>query len=252
MPAIDRRTFLGKTSGAVLLTAAGLRGDLHAAEEKALALLLFGGDLPGVRKDLEKDYRVRVLTGGQVKGAEGVRGLEQLVEADVWIGSVDKRTKPSEEQLAHFKKFHEAGKPIVGYRAASHVFQNWLAADKEVFGIKYGGHHLLNKEKDLRIEVAEGAKDHPLLKGIALPPPNSGSYVYTEAAPDVKVLLRCGLPGDMMPHTWVRENANTKGRVFYTRYDAKDLATDEVCRQLFLRGLFWALNRDLAPYRKKG
>jgi type 1 glutamine amidotransferase len=49
------------------------------------------------------------------------------------------------------------------------------------------------------------------------------------------------LAGDMMPHTWTREIAKTKNRVFYTRYDAKEFATNETCREIFLRGIAWAI-----------
>ncbi len=68
-----------------------------------------------------------------------------------------------------------------------------------------------------------------------------GGLTYTEVADDVTLLLKSGLPGDMMPHTWVRENAKTKGRVFYTRYDAKELGSNETCRAIFLRGIEWVL-----------
>lgn len=214
MPHTDRRTFL---AGAATLS---LGGTLRAADPRTLSVLFFGGALPEVQKELEKTYRTKALTGGAIpvkdgakKDADNVTGLEQLATADLWIGSANKRTFPSDEQLAHFKKYLAAGRPFVGYRAASHVFENWLRADLEVFGAKYGGHHLLDKEKTpgLNIELTKGATDHAILKGLEPPKPVSGSYVYTEVADDVTVLLKSGLPGDMMPHTWVRENAKTKG-----------------------------------------
>lgn len=251
----DRRSFLLTASGTVLTLPALLR----AADPVPLSVLFFGGDLPEVRKDLEKDYHLKALKGGvkptpkgqeKPANADNITGLEQLPQTDLWIGSANKRTFPSAEQLGHFQKYLAAGKPFVGYRAASHVFQNWLAVDQEVFGAKYGGHHLLNKEKDLKIEPTKAAEKHPILAGIEPPAPLSGSYNYTELAADVTVLLLSGLPGDMMPHTWVRANTKTKGRVFYTRYDAKELATNATCRTLFLRGITWALGGDLGKYRK--
>lgn len=245
MSHVDRRAFLAGTAGLALTGPTVL-----AVEPRPLSVLVFGGDLPEVKKDLEKAYRLKVFTGGQVptkpdakKDADNVAGLEHLDAADLWLGSIHKRVFPSEAQLAHFKKYLAAGKPFVGYRAASHVFQNWLVVDQEVFGAKYGGHHLFEKEKTpgLNIERTKAGADHPLLKGIEPPAPLSGSYFYTELAPDVTVLLRSGLPGDMMPHTWVREHAKTRNRVFYTRYDAKDFATNDTCRALLLRGIAWAL-----------
>lgn len=255
MPPFTRRQFL-RTASAV--TAGGLLTPVAAADgPKPLRILFFGGDLPAVEKALAAEYAIMALKGGQKKDAAGskedsVAGLEQLAEADLWVGSAHKRTYPSAGQLDHFKKYLAAGKPFVGYRAASHVFENWLRADQAVFGATYGGHHLLDKDPVLVIETAKGQADHPILKGLEPPPPRSGSYKYTDLAPDVTVLLYSGLKGDMMPHTWVRENKETKGRVFYTRYDAKDLEANEVCRTIFLRGIVWALNRDLAPHRKKG
>ena len=255
MPHTDRRAFLTGAAGLALC------GVARAAEERMLTVLFFGGALPEVQKELEKLYRLKVVTGGQVpskdpakKDADNVAGLEHLATADLWIGSAHKRVFPSEAQLDHFKKYLAAGKPFVGYRAASHVFQNWLEVDKQVFGAKYGGHHLLEKEKTpgLNIELTKGAADHPILKGLEPPKPVSGSYHYTELADDVTVLLKSGLPGDMMPHTWVRENAKTKGRVFYTRYDAKELATNETCRAIFLRGVAWALGPVAEQTKRKG
>lgn len=243
---LNRRSFLARSSklagaGWILSTRT-----LVAADPAPLTVLFFGGDLPEAQKDLAKVFPLKVLKGGSVPGKkdeDNVAGLEQLPAADLWIGSAHKRTFPSETQLGHFQKFHRAGKPVVGYRAASHVFQNWLAVDKEVFGAKYGGHHLLGKEKDLIIQVADGAGEHPILKGLTPPSPRSGSYNYTELADDVKVLLRSGLDKNLQPHTWVRDNAQTKGRVFYTRYDAKEIASDVVVCEIFVRGIRWALNR---------
>lgn len=241
--AMDRRQFLGS---AALVGVAAARAD---EPPPALTALFFGGTLPEVRKELGRRYRLTLLSAGpipkddrEMNGGD-VSGLEKLKDADVWVGSASKRTMPSEEQLGHFKAYLAAGKPFVGYRAASHVFQNWLEGDQQVFGATYGGHHLLNKEKNpgLEIEVADGAADHPILKGLEPPKPSSGSYKYTKLADDVTVLLRSGLPGDMMPHTWVRRIAKTKNRVFYTRYDAKELATLPACREIFLRGIAWVV-----------
>ncbi len=259
MTAPDRRDFLGAMAGLAFGMSVGsgiARASVWMAEPPVpLRLLFFGGALPEVQKELEKQYLIQAFKGGQAPGnakEDNVTGLEQLATAEVWIGSAHKRTFPNAEQLGHFKKYLAAGKPFVGYRAASHVFQNWLEVDKEVFGAKYGSHHLLGKEKDLVITLGDGAKDHSILKGIEPPPPRSGSYSYTELASDVKVLLYSGLPGNMMPHTLVRENAKTGGRAFYTRYDSKELASAAVCRQIFLRGLEWALKGDLTKHRKAG
>lgn len=251
----DRRTFLTVAGASV---GSLLSGSLIQAAAEPLRVLFYGGALPEFQKALEQDYAVKVLKAGVKTAKKGqkddkednVEGLEQLDAADIWVGSAAKRNFPSKEQLGHFKKFLDAGKPFVGYRAASHIFQNWLEADQAVWGAKYGGHHLLNKDPVLIVKVAEGMQEHAILKGITPPAPRSGSYHYTQLAGDVKVLLYSGLNGDMQPHTWVRENAKTKGRAFYTRYDAKQIAAEPVVREIFLRGFLWALNRDMSKHRK--
>lgn len=249
MTRFDRRTFLESAAlgaAAVLssktLLAAEEAKENSAKKKQSLRILFFGGELPLVEKELKEKYEIESLRGGQVqdKKEDNVTGLEQLATADLWIGSVSKRTFPSDVQLKHFQDYLAAGKPFVGYRAASHVFQNWLQVDKKVFGAKYGGHHLLSKDPELVISYAEGAQDHAILKGLDPPRPASGSYHYTEVAPDVQVLLNSGLEGDMMPHTWVRTIEKTGNRVFYTRYDAKELAENAVVREIFLRGIAWA------------
>jgi hypothetical protein len=101
------------------------------------------------------------------------------------------------------------------------------------------------------VEVEPGAAEHPILAGLKSPAPISGSYVYKDVAADVTILLRSGFAGDLMPHTWVRQNARTKGRVFYTRYDAKQIADDRAARQIFINGLVWALGGEASAYRKK-
>lgn len=250
MPALERRDFL-KTA-LVGLAATGSTNILAADKDAALKIMLFGGDLPAVRDDLDKGFDVEFVQAGVVadKKEDNVAGLEQLAKCDLWIGSISKRILPGEEQLKHFQDYLASGKPIVGYRAASHVFQNWLQIDREVFGVKYGVHHLQGKDEQLEIKLAEGAAKHEILKGLEAPPPRSGSYVYTEVQPEVQLLLYSGLPGDMMPHTWVREIPKTKNRVFYTRYDASDFAKNPVCREILLRGVAWALGGELEKRKK--
>jgi hypothetical protein len=236
-----RRTFMGQAT----LLGLGFGSAAWAADKPKSTVLLFGGELPEVLKDLGRDYEHDVLRAGVKKGSKKgeVEGLEQLKRADVFLYAAQKRVNPGKEQLEHFRAFHKAGKPIIGLRAASHLFQNWLAIDKEVFGAKYGGHHLAEKDPHLKIEIAKGAADHPILKGLTPPPPVSGSYIYTALAPDVKVLLESGLPGDMQPHTWIRQDEKTGGRVFYTRYDAKEMAREKDCREILVRGFAWTMGR---------
>jgi type 1 glutamine amidotransferase len=238
------------------LVALGLPASSHVsaadkAEPATLRILFYGSAVPAVVDDLKKIYRIEVMVAGAKanKDKAEATGLEQLDKTDLFIGTTQKRTMPSKAQLAHVRKYFEAGKPFVGFRQASHMFQNWLESDKYIVGAKYGGHHLQNKEPMLKLEIAKGQENHPTIKGLKLPHPSSGSYFYSELDKDVTLLISCGLPGDMQPHTWVRENAKTKNRVFYTRYDAEELTKEPVVREIFLRGIAWALNEDAKRLR---
>ncbi len=254
-----RRQFLQRS---LAVSCAALAGSTLQAEEKTVAdatspltVLYYGGELPSVQTELSKRVKLVALKAGQDPKKKGddednVVGLEQLKNADLWIGSANKRNFPSKAQLQHFHDYLEAGMPFVGYRAASHIFQNFLEVDQLVWGAKYGGHHLLNKDPELIVEYAENAKEHPILKGLTPPAPSSGSYCYRDRADDVQVLLFSGLKDDMQPHTWTRTITKTGNRVFYTRYDAKQIASNEVCREIFLRGIAWAVGGDFSKFQK--
>jgi type 1 glutamine amidotransferase len=199
-------------------------------------------------KWLEKTYRVRCVPIEADK-AKGVPDAKHLDEADVLLLNLY-RTEPADEDLKRFQAYFAAGKPVVGMRKASHAFQNWLEVDQVVFGVKYGGHFLLNK-KDLVNEVEPAAKDDPLVTGHVPSLPGGGLYSYTKLAPDVTVLIRGGEPGNLMPQTFYRVNKERGGqRAFYTRYDPKDLATKPEVKELVVRALFWAADRDEAKFRR--
>ena len=96
------------------------------------------------------------------------------------------------------------------------------------------------------MNATTGARLALLLVGNLLPGPVAvavAAYRYAELADDVTVLLRSGRDRDVQPHTWVRSDSNTRGRVFYTRYDAREIRSDPAVRAIFLRGIAWALNR---------
>jgi hypothetical protein len=250
-----RRDFLKRSVAASCAALAA--GSIAPAADNArpLNILFYGGSLPSVETDLSKKVKLVVLKAGQDSKKQGnvednVVGLEQLKDAHLWIGSGNKRNLPSKTALQHFHDYLEAGRPFVGYRAASHIFQNFLEVDQLVWGAKYGGHHLMHKDPELIVEYGDKAKEHPILAGLTPPAPSSGSYYYRERVDDVQVLLFSGLKGDMQPHTWTRTIAKTGNRVFYTRYDSKHIAKDEVCREIFLRGITWALGGDLSRFAK--
>jgi hypothetical protein len=214
------------------------------------------GQLRKFAKYLEENYPVKCyfVEGEKSKADKDkkqsvteFKGLEHLADADVIVSNLYRTWAPP-DQLEQLKKAF-LSKPVVGLRKASHGFQNWLEADKEVFGAKYKGHY--GFEKNCFIEVVDKHKDHPFVRDLKVTIPGGGTYGYKEVADDVEpyqVGGEKGKPGD--PQTWsriVKERGNQ--RVFYTRYDPNDIQENSTVRDLVIRAIYWAAGRE-APKLK--
>jgi hypothetical protein len=171
--------------------------------------------------------------------------LEALDRCDVILSNFY-RTSAPEGQMPAIKRAFTT-KPVVGLRKAHHGFQNWPAADREVFGVDYRGHYF---GPELSQRIAEGQKNHPLVKGFDPILPAGGLYRHLEPAEDVVPLIE-GAPKDrpLMAQTWLRVNPETGQRVFYTRYDPDDLE-DPGVRDMVIRAIFWAAGKDPDKYRR--
>lgn len=230
----------------LVLAASAARAPEKAAEPPLKVVLAASkGQLAKFQKYLEQNYHVSCTAIEAAKTNE-ITGVEKLDDADVLLLNLY-RSMPTEEQLERFQKHFRAGKPVVGLRKASHAFQNWLEVDKAVFGVKYGGHFLLNK-KDLVVQIEDKAKNRSLIGDLKPFLPGGGLYKYTDLAPDVEVLMTGGEAGNMMPQTWTRVTKEGQ-HIFYTRYDPNDLDKDEGCRQMVVNALYWAAGRK--PLKKQ-
>jgi type 1 glutamine amidotransferase len=171
---------------------------------------------------------------------ESLPGLENLDQCDCAV-FFTRRLKISGEPLERIKRYCTSGKPIIGIRTASHGFQNWLAMDKEVFGGDYSNHYGNNLQP--RIELAEAAKDHLILKGVN-PYVSSGSlYKNPHLASDVTVLLTGTIPEHTDPVAWVRTYHGS--RVFYTSLGHADDFRHPSFLQLLDNALTWTTGRAL-------
>lgn len=212
------------------------------------------GQLTNYEKWLEKNYNVQCVwagDGSEKKDKKGDKdnkgkdtvGLEKAHECDVMLLNLY-RVTPNEKQLEHAKKYFASGKGVVGLRKASHAFQNWQEIDKEVFGAKYGGHYFDQRDKQV-MKREDRAKKCPVVGDFEPFMPGGGLYKYTDLAAEVEVLISGGPEGKMMPQVWCRVHPKTKARIFYSRYDPKDLEKDEGCRLMTVRALFWAAGREV-------
>jgi type 1 glutamine amidotransferase len=197
------------------------------------------------RDHLRQRYHVEV-TWIEAQSGKEVPGVEALESCDVLLLNL-RRTRPTPGQLKLIKNYFAQGKPVVGLRRGHHGFENWLEADREVFGVKYGGHGGGGQDAPLRIP--DDQKDNPLLAGVRLFMPGGGLYDHSQLDPKATVLMQSLSNGKSYPQMWtlVRDSGQ---RVFYTRFDPSDVVKDEGVREMVIRALFWTAERDPDKYRR--
>jgi type 1 glutamine amidotransferase len=228
-----------------LVLAQGPKAANLPASNKLKVLLISGSleyksdeTLAGLQKHLEANYPVECSRAFR-KTDDDVPGLEALETCDVAV-IFTRRLTIKGEQLERVKKYAQAGKPIVAIRTASHGFQNWLAMDKEIFGGNYSNH---NKEgPKCEVKIVDGAKEHPVLKGVAAYASSGSLYKNPDINKDVTVLLTGEIPGDTEPIAWVREHNG--GRVFYTSLGHPDDFKNESFVRMLTNAIFWTAKQD--------
>lgn len=267
-------------AGIALSTAAAHASDempniAHLAGEEGKPHLVFiTGDeeyrseetMPMLARILHRDHGFTVsicfaLTDGVIdpNRSDNIEGLEILADADMMIVNTRFRKLP-DDQLAHITSFAESGKPMAGFRTATHAFRygGGNAMDKEwpqkVFGLPWISHHGGGNSTDALI-VEENA-GHPVLRGVE--PFHARSWLYhADTLLDTATPLITGRavrgaePGGEHfsdPHTiaWVHHYQGEHGtsRVFFTTlghpYDFKNVSM----RKLSLNGILWALGME--------
>ena len=177
-------------------------------------------------------------------------GLELLEEADALLISVRRRALPV-AQLSAIRRFVEAGKPVIAIRTASHAFalRNqkapegralWPEFDNAILGGNYHNH--LGSGPKTQIEVADGAKNHPILKGVDLKKltGNGSLYLTRPLADSATPILIGSIPGkDSEPIAWTNRPA-TGNRVFYTSLGHVDDFKNPEFQKFLKNAIVWA------------
>src|SRR4051812_28812805 len=104
---------------------------------------------------------------------KNIPGTEALDAADLLIVGTRFRQLP-DEQLAHFAKFLEAGKPVIGLRTATHAFSGaaqtgdfkWADFGLKILGEKWVSHHGAHKKEGTRSVVVTSNGSHEILRGV--------------------------------------------------------------------------------------
>ncbi|MFM9058644.1 MAG: hypothetical protein ACKOSQ_05935, partial [Planctomycetaceae bacterium] len=140
---------------------------------------------------------------------DNIPGLEALRTADLMVIATRFRNLP-DEQMKEIDDYLRKGKPVVGMRTATHAFNvpkdrayahygNGYGGERKewadgfgrlVLGEKWISHHGDHGAQSTRGLVAPGAKDHPILRGIADGDVWGPTDVYG---------VRLPLPGDSKP-----------------------------------------------------
>ena len=182
---------------------------------------------------------------------------EAVAKADVILVSARRRTPPK-EQLDAIRAHVAAGKAVVGIRTASHAFSlrgktdndvvarrgldAWLTFDPEVLGGNYTGHH--GNGPKTAISVADGAKDHPILRGIDVAQlvGNGSLYKVSPLATSAAPILIGAIDGQSAePVAWTNIAGEKKSRVFYTSLGHIDDFANPHFRKLLTNGLLWTI-----------
>ncbi|MBK8101006.1 MAG: PQQ-binding-like beta-propeller repeat protein [Planctomycetes bacterium] len=214
-----------------------------------------------------------------------IPGLHHLDRADLLVMFTRFRNLP-DDAMQHLADYVESGRPVVGLRTATHAFQipaerrfaHWTWRSKtwdggfgrQILGetwIAHHGHH--GVEGTLGV-LADGAADHPILRGIAAGSIHDPADVYT---------VRLPLPGDcqplvlgqvlagldagsgkapaadgkdrndpMMPIAWTRTRQQNERdqRVFTTTLGAAQAFASSGTRRLLVNACLWAMGRENA------
>ena len=216
-----------------------------------------------------------------------IPGLEALRKADLMVIATRFRNLP-DEQMKEIDDYLRAGKPVVGMRTATHAFnipadrkyahygwQSKLERMPDGFGrhvlgetwISHHGHHGHESTKGL---IAPGAKEHPILRGIAdgdiwgptdvygvrLPLPGDSvplvlGQVLEGMTPDSPVVTGEDAKKNdpMMPVAWTKTysvDGGPKGRVFTTTMGAATDLASEGMRRLLVNACYWAAGLEAA------
>lgn len=211
---------------------------------------------------------------------DNIPGLEALKSADLLVLFVRMRNLP-DEQMKHVVEYVESGKPVVGFRTATHAFElssktyakyHWTSKEKgyeqgfgkQVLGETWVNHHGAHKKEGTRGLVAEGQEKHPVLKGIEAGSIFGTTDVYTVKLPladctplvmgEVTETLKpdskavSGKKNDpMMPVAWTKTYTGAEGkkaRVFATTMGSAEDFAYEGTRRLFVNGCLWALGQE--------
>jgi type 1 glutamine amidotransferase len=204
-----------------------------------------------------------------------IPGLEALKTADVVIMAMRMLDLP-DAQMKHFVDYVDSGKPFIAIRTSTHPFAfttsktyaryNWNSQatgweggfGRQILGETWINHHGDHGKQSSRAIIAQGAENHPILRGIdtiwgrndvygvRLPLPEGcqtlllGQVLEGMKPTDKAVTDKKNNP--MMPVAWAKTYKGKEGqtgRVFTTTMGSSSDFLEENLRRLIVNASFW-------------
>ena len=205
-----------------------------------------------------------------------IPGLEALDDADMMVIATRMRELP-DEQMKHIIDYTNRGGPVAGLRTATHPFQYAADTDsvyakytfnskdfdggygRQVLGETWVNHHGHHGHESTRGVTADGAADHPVLRGVEDVWGPTDVYGITTLTGDAQALLDgqvlVGMEPDdapkadtpTMPIAWVKTYTGDEGatsRIFCTTMGASIDLVCEALRRLVVNACYWGLRME--------
>jgi len=192
---------------------------------------------------------------------KNIPGTEALKSADLLIIGTRFRQLP-DNQLANFAEFLNAGKPVMGFRTATHAFTGpaktgdfaWAKFGLNILGEQWVSHHGVHKGQGTRSVIEAANAKHPVLADVGEIFATTDVYGIANLDQKAATILMRGAVTEtlapdsknvdgpknnpMMPLAWLREytapNGTAKGKAFCTTLGSSTDFTDEDLRRLFV------------------
>ncbi|MDA7506239.1 ThuA domain-containing protein [Akkermansiaceae bacterium] len=196
--------------------------------------------------------------------AAGVVGWDKLDSADLMIIGTRMRNV-DEAGRAHMVKYLNAGKPVAGFRTATHAFKGKEGFGNisqndwglKILGEKWVNHHGKHKGQGARGIAEKGNEKHAVLNGVKNPYGPSDVYGVVHLTEGDTILLRGEVTETLAPdsprvkgkqnepmmplawmHTYTAPDGKTTGEAFCTTMGASVDFLDESLRRLLVNASY--------------
>ena len=202
-----------------------------------------------------------------------IPGMEAVNSADVVIIGTRFRNLP-DEQLKPLADYLNAGKPIIGFRTATHAFKTpstvggivWNRFGQDILGEGWVAHYGHHKVEGCRGIINDKYKDHPILNSVDDIFADSDVYTVKRVNEDnAKILVRGQVTETLQPDSaavtdnpkknepqpaaWLKSyktpEGTKKGTAFCTTMGSSSDFRNEDLRRMMVNAVFYLVGMDV-------